>query len=255
MPDYGEHEATDDPLQVLRHSTAHLLAAAVVELHPEAKYGIGPAVQDGFYYDFDFGGKSISEADLPAIESRMRRLAQADIPFVHEVLPRKQAIEEFAKRDQIYKLELIHDKVEGDEVSVYRTGEFLDLCRGPHVRSTKDLKAFKLMRVAGAYWRGDEKKPQLTRIYGTAWQTQRELDDYLKFLEEAEKRDHKKLGKDLKLFAVDDRVGPGLPLWLPDGATIRRELERFGQRRLRILPLLFGAQPFVLHVIAGRQLV
>ena len=227
MPDYGEHEATDDPLQVLRHSTAHLLAAAVVELHPEAKYGIGPAVQDGFYYDFDFGGKSISEADLPAIESRMRRLAQADIPFVHEVLPRKQAIEEFAKRDQIYKVELIHDKVEGDEVSVYRTGEFLDLCRGPHVRSTKDLKAFKLMRVAGAYWRGDEKKPQLTRIYGTAWQTQRELDDYLKFLEEAEKRDHKKLGKDLKLFAVDDRVGPGLPLWLPDGATIRRELERF----------------------------
>src|SRR5438094_561996 len=129
MPDYGEHEATDDPLQVLRHSTAHLLAAAVVELHPEAKYGIGPAVQDGFYYDFDFGGKSISEADLPAIESRMRRLAQADIPFVHEVLPRKQAIEEFAKRDQIYKVELIHDKVEGDEVSVYRTGEFLDLCR------------------------------------------------------------------------------------------------------------------------------
>ncbi|TME23552.1 MAG: threonine--tRNA ligase [Chloroflexi bacterium] len=227
MPDYGEHEATDDPLQVLRHSTAHLLAAAVVELYPEAKYGIGPAVQDGFYYDFDFGGKSISEADLPAIESRMRRLAQADIPFVHDVLPRKQAIEEFVKRDQIYKLELIHDKVEGDEVSVYRTGEFLDLCRGPHVRSTKDLKAFKLMRVAGAYWRGDEKKPQLTRIYGTAWQTQRELDDYLKFLEEAEKRDHKKLGKDLKLFAVDDRVGPGLPLWLPDGATIRRELERF----------------------------
>src|SRR6184192_885963 len=227
MPDYGEHEATDDPLQVLRHSTAHLLAAAVVELHPEAKYGIGPAVQDGFYYDFDFGGKSISEADLPAIESRMRRLAQADIPFVHEVLPRKQAIEEFAKRDQIYKVELIHDKVEDDEVSVYRTGEFLDLCRGPHVRSTKDLKAFKLMRVAGAYWRGDEKKPQLTRIYGTAWQTQRELDDYLKFLDEAEKGDHKKLGKDLKLFAVDARVGPGLPLWLPDGATIRRELERF----------------------------
>src|SRR6184192_4399309 len=115
MPDYGEHEATDDPLQVLRHSTAHLLAAAVVELHPEAKYGIGPAVQDGFYYDFDFGGKSISEADLPAIESRMRRLAQADIPFVHEVLPRRQAIEEFAKRDHIYKVELIHDKVEGDE--------------------------------------------------------------------------------------------------------------------------------------------
>jgi threonyl-tRNA synthetase len=197
-----------------------------MELYPEAKYGIGPAVQDGFYYDFDFG-KPISESDLPAIESRMRRLAQADIPFVHEVLPRAQAIEEFRKRGQDYKLELIADKVEGDEVSVYRTGDFLDLCRGPHVRSTKDLKAFKLLRVAGAYWRGDEKRPQLTRIYGTAWQTQRELDDYLKFLEEAEKRDHKKLGKELKLFAVDERVGPGLPLWLPDGATIRRELERF----------------------------
>ena len=226
MPEYGEHESTGDPLQTLRHSAAHLLAAAVTELYPGAAYGIGPAVQDGFYYDFDFG-KPISESDLPAIESRMRRLAQADIPFVHEVLPRATAIEEFRKRGQDYKLELIADKVEGDEVSVYRTGEFLDLCRGPHVRSTKDIKAFKLLRVAGAYWRGDEKKPQLTRIYGTAWPTQRELDDYLKFLEEAELRDHKKLGKDLKLFTVDDRVGPGLPLWLPDGATVRRELERF----------------------------
>src|SRR5438067_9166306 len=227
MSDYGDHEATDDPLQKLRHSAAHLLAAAVTELYPEAKYGIGPPVQDGFYYDFDFGGKSISESDLAAIESRMRKLAQADIPFVHEVLSREKAVDEFRRRGQDYKLELVADKVEGDEVSVYRTGDFLDLCRGPHVRSTKDLKAFKLLRVAGAYWRGDEKKRQLTRIYGTAWQTPRELEDYMKFLEEAEKRDHKKLGKDLKLFAVDDRVGPGLPLWLPDGATIRRELERF----------------------------
>src|SRR5712691_11425667 len=225
MAEYGDHESSSDPLETLRHSTAHLLAAAVTELYPEAKYGIGPAVRDGFYYDFDFG-KPISQADLPAIESRMRKLAQADIPFVHETLSRKDAIEEFAKRDQIYKLELIHDKVEGDEVSVYRTGEFLDLCRGPHVRSTRDLKAFKLLRVAGAYWRGDEKKPQLTRIYGTAWQSQKEIDNYLKFIEEAELRDHKKLGKDLKLFAVDNRFGPDLPLWLPDGATIRRELER-----------------------------
>ena len=226
MSDYGDHESTDDPLEKLRHSTAHLLAAAVTELYPEAKYGIGPAVQDGFYYDFDFG-KPISESDLPAIESRMRRLAQADIPFEHEVLPRQRAMEEFQKRGQDFKLELIRDKVEGDEVSVYRTGQFLDLCRGPHVSSTKDLKAFKLLRVAGAYWRGDEKRPQLTRIYGTAWPTPKELDEYLKFLEEAAKRDHKKLGRDLKLFTVDDRVGPGLPLWLPDGATIRRELERF----------------------------
>jgi threonyl-tRNA synthetase len=228
MAGYGDHEATDDPLQILRHSTAHLLAAAVTELYPDARYAIGPAIENppGFYYDFDFG-KPLAESDLPAIESRMRRLAHADLPFIHETLPREQAIDEFRRRGQDYKLELIADKVEGDGVSVYRTGDFLDLCLGPHVRSTKDLKAFKLQRVSGAYWRGDEKKPQLTRIYGTAWQTQKELDDYLKFLEEAEKRDHKKLGRDLKLFAIDDRVGPGLPLWLPDGATVRRELERF----------------------------
>src|ERR1700674_1849461 len=226
MSEYGEHEATDDPLQVLRHSAAHLLAAAVVELYPDAKYGIGPAVQDGFYYDFAFD-KPISESDLGAIESRMRRIVNENRPFVQETLSREQAIEEFRKRGQDYKLELIADKVEGDEVSVYRTGDFLDLCRGPHVKSTRDLKAFKLLRVAGAYWRGDEKKPQLTRIYGTAWPTPQQLDDYLKFLEEAEKRDHKKIGKEMKLFMVDERVGPGLPLWLPDGATIRRELERF----------------------------
>ena len=226
MAGYGDHEASDDPLERLRHSTAHLLAAAVTELYPDVKYGIGPAVQDGFYYDFQFS-KPISESDLRAIESRMRRIVNEDRPFVQETLSRRQAIDEFRKRGQDYKLELIADKVEGDEVSVYRTGEFLDLCRGPHVRSTRDLKAFKLLRVAGAYWRGDEKKPQLTRIYGTAWATPQQLDDYLKFLEEAEKRDHKKIGKEMKLFIVDDRVGPGLPLWLPDGATIRRELERF----------------------------
>ena len=226
MAEYGDHEANDDPLDRLRHSTAHLLAAAVMELYPDAKYGIGPAVQDGFYYDFEFS-KPISESDLRAIESRMRRIVNEDRPFVHDTLSREEAIAEFRKRGQDYKLELIADKVEGDEVSVYRTGDFLDLCRGPHVRSTRDLKAFKLLRVAGAYWRGDEKKPQLTRIYGTAWPTPQQLDDYLKFLEEAEKRDHKKIGKEMKLFMVDERVGPGLPLWLPDGATIRRELERF----------------------------
>jgi threonyl-tRNA synthetase len=228
MAEYGDHEASDDPVQILRHSTAHLLAAAVTELYPHAKYAIGPAIENppGFYYDFDFG-KPITEAELPAIESRMRRIAQEGRAFEREILPREQAIEEFRKRGQDYKLELIADKVSGDGVSVYRTGDFLDLCLGPHVKSTRDLKAFKLQRVSGAYWRGDEKKPQLTRIYGTAWQSQKELDDYLKFLEEAEKRDHKKLGKDLKLFAIDDRVGPGLPLWLPDGATVRREIERF----------------------------
>ena len=226
MADYGDHESSDDPLHILRHSTAHLLAAAVMELYPDAKYGIGPPVQDGFYYDFAFT-KPISESDLGAIESRMRRLAQEDRPFIREVVSRQQALAEFRSRNQDYKLELINDKVEGDEVSLYRTGDFVDLCRGPHVRSTKDLKFFKLLRVAGAYWRGDEKKPQLTRIYGTAWPSAKELEDHLKFLEEADKRDHKKLGKELKLFALDERVGVGQVIWLPDGATIRRELERW----------------------------
>jgi len=226
MPDYGDHESNEDPLHVLRHSTAHLLAAAVTELYPDVRYGIGPPVQDGFYYDFAFT-KPLSESDLPAIESRMRRIAQENRPFVADTMTRQEALDDFRKRGQDYKIELINDKVEGDEVSVYRTGEFLDLCRGPHVKSTKDLKAFKLLRLAGAYWRGDEKQPQLTRIYGTAWGSQQELDEHLKFLEEAEKRDHKKIGRELKLFTVDDRVGPGLPLWLPAGATIRRELERF----------------------------
>jgi threonyl-tRNA synthetase len=226
MGEYEDHESSLDPLHILRHSTAHLLAAAATELYPDAKYGIGPPVEDGFYYDFAFS-KPLAEAELPAIESRMRRIAQEGRPFVQETLTRAEANAEFARRGQDYKLELIADKVEGDDVSVYHTGDFLDLCRGPHVATTRDIKAFKLLRVAGAYWRGDEKKPQLTRIYGTSWPSQKELDDYLKFLEEAEKRDHKKLGKDLKLFAVDDRVGPGLPLWLPAGATVRRELERF----------------------------
>jgi threonyl-tRNA synthetase len=198
----------------------------VTELYPDAKYGIGPPVEDGFYYDFDFA-KPVSESELREIESRMRRIAQEDRPFVRETMSREQAIEEFRQRGQDYKLELIADKVEGDEVSVYRTGEFLDLCRGPHVKSTKELKAFKLQRLAGAYWRGDEKRKQLTRIYGTAWPTQKELDEYLKFLEEAEKRDHKKLGRDLKLFHLDERTGQGLVIWLPDGATIRRTLERW----------------------------
>lgn len=226
MPEYGDHESTEDPLHVLRHSAAHLLAAAVTELYPDAKYGIGPPVEDGFYYDFDFA-KPVSESELREIESRMRRIAQEDRPFVRETMSREQAIEEFRQRGQDYKLELIADKVEGDEVSVYRTGEFLDLCRGPHVKSTKELKAFKLQRLAGAYWRGDEKRKQLTRIYGSAWPTQKELDEYLKFLEEAEKRDHKKLGRDLKLFHLDERTGQGLVIWLPDGATIRRTLERW----------------------------
>src|SRR5438128_5820086 len=226
MGEYEDHESGEDTLHILRHSTAHLLAAAVTELHPDAKYGIGPPVEDGFYYDFAFS-KPLAEADLPAIEPRRRRIAQEGRPFVQETLTRAEANAEFARRGQDYKLELIADKVEGDDVSVYHTGDFLDLCRGPHVATTRDIKAFKLLRVAGAYWRGDEKKPQLTRIYGTSWPSPKELDDYLKFLEEAEKRDHKRLGNGLQLSRVDERLGPGRRIWLPAGATVRRELERF----------------------------
>src|SRR5258707_2157479 len=188
----GESKPADSPIEIYRHSTAHLLAAAVTELYPDAQYGIGPPVEDGFYYDFAFPSP-ISESDLPAIESRMRRIAQEARPFVQETLTRVQAVEEFTKRHQDYKLELIADKVEGDEVSVYRTGDFLDLCRGPHVASTKEIKAFKLLRFAGAYWRGDEKKPQLTPIYGTSRPTPKTLDEYLKFLEGAGRTDAKRM--------------------------------------------------------------
>src|SRR5712692_2003705 len=220
MSHFADHESTD-ALDVLRHSTAHLLAAAVTSLHPNAKYGIGPPVQDGFYYDFDLDHR-LSEADFDAIEQRMRELASQDLPFTHELLSRQQATEAFSMRGQDYKLELIQDRVEGDEVSVYWIGDFfLDLCRGPHVPSTRELKAFKLLRVAGAYWRGDEKKPQLTRIYGTAWPSQKELVEHLKFLEEAEKRDHKKLGRELKLFIVDEELARGyLHVRTPDVARL-----------------------------------
>jgi threonyl-tRNA synthetase len=252
MGEYGDHESTEDPLHVLRHSTAHLLAAAVTELYPDARYGIGPPVEDGFYYDFAFS-HPITEADLAPIESRMRRIAQEARPFVHDTMNREQALAEFRKRGQDYKLELINDKVEGDEVSLYRPGDFLDLCRGPHVKSTKDLKAFKLLRVAGAYWRGDEKQPQLTRIYGTAWASQKELDEHMKFLEEAEKRDHKKLGRELKLFTVDERVGAGLPIWLPAGATVRRELERFIVDEELARGYLHVRTPDVAHLDLYRQ--
>jgi threonyl-tRNA synthetase len=252
MAEYGDHESSEDPVHVLRHSTAHLLAAAVTELYPDARYGIGPPVQDGFYYDFAFS-LPVSESDLGAIESRMRRIAQEERPFVHETMTRSQALAEFQRRGQDYKIQLINDKVQGDEVSVYRTGDFLDLCRGPHVKSTRDLKAFKLLRVAGAYWRGDEKQPQLTRIYGTAWPSAKELEEHLKFLEEAEKRDHKKLGKELKLFMVDERVGAGLPLWLPAGATIRRELERFIVDEELARGYLHVRTPDVAHLDLYRQ--
>ena len=227
MPSLADHEAHSE-LDVLRHSAAHLLAAAVRRIYPEAKYAIGPPVENGFYYDIDFGERTISERDLERIENEMRRIAKEDVPYEPLKLPRAEAIRTFRELGQDYKLDILeHEARNDEEISCYRTGDFLDLCRGPHVASAGALKAFKLLRLAGAYWRGDEKNKQLQRVYGTAWPSKEELADYLQALAEAEKRDHKKLGRDLDLFALDPRTGAGNVIWMPDGATVRREIERW----------------------------
>jgi threonyl-tRNA synthetase len=227
-------EASDeDGLHVLRHSTAHVMAQAVCDLHPGARYAIGPAIEDGFYYDFELA-EPLSSDDLPAIEARMRELVAADLPFVREDVARAVALERLS--DQPYKVEIIHglddDAVEGeaaggDSVTLYRNGDWADLCLGPHVPSTGRLGAFRLTNVAGAYWRGDEQRPMLTRIYGTAWATDEDLDAYLTRLEEAEKRDHRKLGRQLDLFSSPDELGPGLWIWHPRGGIFRKELEDY----------------------------
>ncbi len=226
MAEY-DAEASSDPLYVLRHSTAHVLAAAVTQLYPGTKYAGGPPVDNGFYYDFDLP-RPIGEDDLPKIEQKMREIINRRVPFEQVLLPHEEAVRRFQELDQPYKLYWVTQKASPDEiVSCYRTGDFFDLCRGPHVPDAGEIKAFKLMRVAGAYWLGDEKNKQLTRVYGTAWPSKEELQAYLDRLEEAERRDHKRLGKELDLFALDARTGLGLPLWMPAGATIRRELERW----------------------------
>jgi len=222
-----EHESKDE-LDVLRHSTAHVLAAAVTELWPGTKYAIGPPIEDGFYYDFD-SDHAFSPEDFKEIEKKMRSIVGRNLPFSQELKSKPEAIEVFRKLGQDYKVELIQDRVaDGEQVSLYRTGEdFIDLCRGPHVPAAGAIKAFKLLRVAGAYWKGDEHNRQLQRIYGTAWPSPKEQDGYLEMLAEAEKRDHKKLGRELKLFTISELSGAGLPLWLPNGATVRREIERW----------------------------
>ncbi|MDQ6692193.1 MAG: threonine--tRNA ligase [Candidatus Dormibacteraeota bacterium] len=226
MDDAGP-EAGDE-LYILRHSTAHVLATAVTELWPGTKYAIGPPIEDGFYYDFE-SDHVFTPEDFKEIEKRMRSIIGRNLAFVREFQPKSQALQTFGALGQDYKVELISDRIaDGEEVSLYRTGEaFLDLCRGPHLPGTGAIRAFKLMRIAGAYWKGDEHNKMLQRIYGTAWPTQKEQDLYLEMLAEAERRDHKKLGKELKLFHADDRSGAGLPLWLPNGATVRREIERW----------------------------
>ncbi|MBI4127859.1 MAG: threonine--tRNA ligase [Parcubacteria group bacterium] len=218
-------------LESRRHSAAHVLAMAVLELFPDAKLGVGPAIEEGFYYDFLLP-RALAPEDLAELEKRMRAIIAKDLPFTHEKVSPKTAQTFFEKKDQPFKLELIDDFVrEGaTELGLEKTGEvFTDLCRGGHVESTKDIGVVKLLSIAGAYWRGDEKREQLERIYGATFATQEELDAFLKQREEAEKRDHRKLGVELDLFTFSDLVGPGLPLFTPRGTVIREELENFVQ--------------------------
>ncbi|MBI3649294.1 MAG: threonine--tRNA ligase [Actinobacteria bacterium] len=222
---------SDDGLHVLRHSTAHVMAQAVCDLFPGTMYAIGPAVQDGFYYDLQLP-RPVSSDDLLDIEVRMREIVAADQPFVREEVERSEALQRLAGQD--FKREIIEQLGEqegevasGDTVTLYRNSEWVDLCLGPHVPSTARLGTFKLTSLAGAYWRGDEKRPQLTRIYGTAWATQEDLDDYLHRLEEAERRDHRKLGRQLDLFSNPEELGPGLWVWHPRGGIFRKELEDY----------------------------
>ena len=208
------------------HSSAHLMAAAIESLYPGVKFGIGPHIETGFYYDIDFMDYSISSDDFPKIEEKMKELASQKIQFVRREVPKAEAIEYFQKKGDEYKLELI-DGLEDGQISFYESGPFTDLCRGPHLHDTSAIKAIKLLKTAGAYWRGDEKRKQLTRIYAVTFPKKKELDEYLALLEEAAKRDHRKLGREMELFTFSPLVGQGLPLWLPKGAALRDRLEQF----------------------------
>jgi threonyl-tRNA synthetase len=215
-----------DAVQVFRHSAAHLLAAAVLELYPNVKLGIGPPIENGFFYEF-VREEPFTQDDLEKIEAKMRELAAKDVPNERKLIPKPEALELYRKSNQEFKCELVDEKATEPMVSFYTTGKFIDFCRGPHIPSTGRIKAFKLMNVAGAYWKGKEGNPQMQRIYGACFVDQKELDEYLHKLEEAKRRDHRRIGKELGLFTVSDQVGSGLPLWLPKGATIRRLLEDY----------------------------
>ncbi|HYM16168.1 MAG TPA: threonine--tRNA ligase [Dehalococcoidia bacterium] len=224
-----EQMSREDRLYRMRHSAAHIMAEAVLELFPEAKFAIGPPIEHGFYYDFELP-RALTPEDLPVVEERMRARMASDVPFEHSELSKAEALRKFA--DQPFKVELI-DGIADEKVSLYKQGAFLDLCEGPHVERTGQVPPFKLTSVAGAYWRGDEKRPMLQRIYGALFETQAELDDYLRRLEESAKRDHRKLGRELQLFTSNELVGAGLPTLLPKGATIRRLLEEYITRQER----------------------
>jgi len=215
-------------LDVLRHSTSHLMAQAVKELFPEAKVAIGPSIENGFYYDFDYP-PGFTEDDLVKIEDRMREIVKRDIPIQRKVISKKDALDMFRDFGETYKVELI-EAIDDDEVSIYSQGGFTDLCRGPHLASTGKIGAFKLLNLAGAYWRGDEKNKMLTRIYGTAFPDEKSLNAYLQFLEEVKRRDHRRLGKELELFSIHDEVGAGLVIYHPKGAMLRYLLEDFERK-------------------------
>ncbi|MDR1433770.1 threonine--tRNA ligase [Candidatus Endomicrobiellum devescovinae] len=212
-------------LDTLRHSAAHIMAAAVTELFPGTKVAIGPSIEDGFYYDFD-RVEPFTNEDLVKIEEKMKEIVKENHPFVCSSIPKAEAVKDFESKGEKYKAE-IASQIPDDNVSIYKSGNFTDLCKGPHVKSTGELKYFKLLSVAGAYWRGDSSKEQLQRIYGTAFLTKEDLEDYLNKVEEAKKRDHRKLGKDLDLFSVNDTIGGGLVLWHPNGALLRNVIETY----------------------------
>jgi threonyl-tRNA synthetase len=222
------------------HSSAHLMAEAIEMLYPGVKFGIGPDIENGFYYDMDFGDRTITPEDLPAIEAKMLELARGKHGFDRQEVSKADALDHFTRKNDEYKLELIRDLQDG-EITLYHSGNFTDLCRGPHIPDTSPIKAVKLLNIAGAYWRGDEKRKQLTRLYGITFPKQKELDEYMVLLEEAKKRDHRKLGKELELFTFSQKVGSGLPLWLPKGAQLRERLEQFlknVQRKAGYLPVI-----------------
>lgn len=217
---------SSDALEILRHSSAHLMAQAIKRIYGNVKLGVGPVIENGFYYDIDLE-QSLTPEDLPAIEKEMKKIINENLEIVRKEVSRAEAIELFKEMDDEYKLELIDAIPEDETVTLYQQGEFVDLCRGVHVPSTGKLKEFKLLNIAGAYWRGNSDNKMLQRIYGTAFFKKNELDEHLRFLEEAKERDHRKIGKELDLFMTSQKVGQGLPLWLPKGATIRRIVERY----------------------------
>ena len=231
------------------HSSAHLFAEALEALYPGVKFGIGPPIENGFYYDVDLGDTPFGDEELAAVEKKMGELAKQDNAFVRRDVSKKEALDYFTTKGDPYKLELIDGLADGS-ITFYQQGNFVDLCRGPHIPTTGSIKAIKLLNVAGAYWRGDEKNKMLKRIYGITFPKQKELDEYLFMLEEAKKRDHRKLGKELELFAFSEKVGMGLPLWLPKGTVLRERLEQF-MRRAQVRA---GYDPVVTPHIGSKQL-